>query len=306
MAVFQDAQHTTVQPRQQTHNERRQRFMGRILVLPAALWLTIFFALPLLVVLIFSVMTPDPVRQVRFPLTINQYQRILQPAYTSTLARSINTAVVTTAVCLVVGYPLAFFIATRPKRQRNFFLLLVVIPFWTNFLVRTYAWLFIMNDNGLVNSLLVNMLGVLDAPIGMVNTPFAVIVGLVYGYLPYMVLPIYSTIEKFNFRYVEAVHDLGGNDWQAFWRVVLPITMPGVIAGCVLVFIPAIGAFVTPDLLGGARALMIGNQINDAVVSPTGKPFGSALSLTLMALVMVALLIISRFGRERSTGQVIR
>jgi spermidine/putrescine transport system permease protein len=281
-----------------SYNERQRIVLGRILVWPAALWLVLFFALPLVIVLLYSLLTPDSVYQVRGPLTLNNYLRLTQASYTTTIWRSIQTALVSTLFCVLIGYPLAFFIATRPKTTRNVFLMLVVIPFWTNFLVRTYAWLFILNDNGLLNALFVNYLRLTDTSIQLINTPFAVIVGLVYGYMPFMVLPIYASVEKFNFRLVEAVYDLGGNDWQAFWRVVLPITMPGIVAGCILVFIPALGAFVSPDLLGGARALMIGSQINDAVKTTTGKPFGSALSIVLMALVGIALLIYFRFAER--------
>ncbi|MEP7285892.1 MAG: ABC transporter permease [Chloroflexota bacterium] len=283
-------------------SERRKRATGRLLVWPAAIWLLFFFVFPLIIVLIYSFLTPDSIFQVRGPLTINNYVRLTQPTYTGVIWRSLQTALVTTIISVLVGYPLAWFISTRPKETRNLFLLMVVIPFWTNFLVRTYAWLFILNDNGLINSIVKDYLHLVDTPIQLVNTSFAVTIGLVYGYLPFMVLPIYTSLEKLNFRLIEAVYDLGGNDWQAFWRVVLPLTLPGVLAGCVLVFIPALGAFVTPDLLGGAKALMMATQVNDAVSSPTGKPFGSALSIVLMALVSIALLIYFRFADRSETA----
>lgn len=285
-----------------SYNERRQWRLGALLTWPGVIFLIVFFAMPLVIVLAYSVLTPDSVNQVRAPLTLDNYMRLTRASYTSTIIRSLQMAVLTTILCLLMGYPLAFFIATRPKGLRNFFLLLVVIPFWTNFLVRTYAWLFILSENGLFNSVVVQYLRLTDQPLQLINTPFAVVLGLVYGYLPFMVLPIYTSVEKFNFRLVEAVYDLGGNDWKAFWRVVLPITRPGVIAGCTLVFIPALGSFVTPDLLGGAKALMIGNQINDAVGSTTGKPFGSALSVVLMLLVSIVLVISFRYSqRDRAT-----
>jgi spermidine/putrescine transport system permease protein len=273
---------------------RREQKLGRLLVWPAAVWMLVFFALPLLVVVAYSFMTPDRLVQARLPFTLDNYERIARATYLSVLWRSVWVALLTTALCALIGYPLAFFIATRPKGVRNLFLLLIVIPFWTNFLVRTYAWLFIMSANGPVNALVVDYLRLTATPLEMVNTPGAVLVGLVYGELPFMVLPIYASIEKFNFRLAEAAHDLGANDWQVFWRVVLPQTLPGLVAGCILVFIPSIGAFVTPDLLGGAGALMIGTQINDAVRSATQKPFGAALSLVLMGIVALALLVYFR------------
>src|SRR5579859_4549287 len=262
------------------YNQRRQRIQVRLLIWPATIWLVLFFALPLLIVVLFSFMSPSSLYFAATPFTLDNYSRVLEETYTSILMRSIWTAVISTAICVIVGYPFAFFIATRPKRSRNFFLLLVIIPFWTNFLVRTYAIMFIVNDSGLVNTILLDYLHLFGEPIQMMYTPFAVFLGLVYGYLPFMVLPIYTSIEKFNFRLVEAANDLGANDWHAFRRVMFPVTLPGVLAGCVLVFIPALGSYLTPDLLGGAKFLMIGNQITGFVLSsPTGKPFGAALSI---------------------------
>lgn len=286
-----------------SYEERRNRALGRLLIWPAAFWLVIFFALPLLVVLVFSFLTPDQYSQVKLPFTLDSYFKVADPIYTNVIVRSIIYAVETTVICLLIGYPLAFFVATRSRNVRNFFLLLVVIPFWTNFLVRTYAWLFLLSNNGLINSLLVDTFNILAQPIKMINTPFAVVIGLIYGNLPFMILPIYAAVEKFNFRLVEAVHDLGGNDWQAFWRVVLPITMPGVVAGSILVFIPSLGAYVVPDLLGGTQGLMIGLQITDAVRSLTRKPFGAALSIVLMVVVSVALLVYFRFAERSQASQ---
>ena len=286
-----------------SYEERRNRILGRLLIWPAAFWLVVFFALPLVVVLVYSFLTPDQVTQVKLPLTLDGYLKVADPVYTGVIVRSIMYAVETTVICLLLGYPLAFFVATRPRSVRNFFLLLVVIPFWTNFLVRTYAWLFILSNNGLINSLLVDTFNILSTPIKMINTPFAVVVGLIYGNLPFMILPIYASVEKFNFRLVEAVHDLGGNDWHAFWRVVLPITMPGVVAGSILVFIPSLGAYVVPDMLGGTQGLMIGMQITDAVRSLTRKPFGGALSIVMMVVVSIALLIYFRFSEQSQANQ---
>jgi spermidine/putrescine transport system permease protein len=284
------------------YNERRQRIQVRLLVWPATIWLVLFFVLPLLIVVLFSFLSPSSFYQATTPFTLDNYSRLFEDTYTTILVRSVLTAVISTAICIIIGYPFAFFIATRPKRSRNFFLLLVIVPFWTNFLVRTYAIMFIINDTGLVNTLLINYLHVITDPIHMLYTPFAVYFGLVYGYLPFMVLPIYTSIEKFNFRLVEAAHDLGANDFRAFVRVMLPVTLPGVLAGGILVFIPALGAYLTPELLGGVKHLMIGEQITDYVLnSPTGKPFGSALSIGMMAIVVVALLIYYRFGDRNAS-----
>lgn len=278
-----------------TYSERRNRVMSRILVLPGTIWLLLFFVLPLLVVVGYSFLTPSSRFQVALPITVDNYVKVADDTYTSILIRSVGTALTTTIICALIGYPMAYFIATRPKQWRNFFLMLVVIPFWTNFVVRTYAIAFMMNENGLINSLVVDYLKLTDTPLQLMFTPIAVYTGLVYGYLPFMILPMYTSIEKFNFRLMEAAADLGANDLRAFLRVMIPATMPGIAAGCVLVFIPALGAYVTSDMLGGAKFLMIGNQVKALVDSATGKPLGSALSITMMGVVIAALLVYYRF-----------
>jgi spermidine/putrescine transport system permease protein len=180
---------------------------------------------------------------------------------------------------------------------RQFALFMVILPFWTNFLVRTYAWRILLGREGTINEILLK-LGVISEPLQLLNTEFAVLIGLVYGFLPFMVLPIYASVERFDFRFVEAARDLGANDWHTFWRVVLPMTLPGVIAGCILVFIPAIGTFVTSDLLGGTRGLMIGNLIQNQFRGTGNMPLGAAVSTVMMVLVMISLMIYVRFVRR--------
>ena len=263
---------------------------GAFLALPTTLWLAIFFVLPLVIVLIVSFMSRGRGGVAIMPLTIQHYQRTFG-IFAIILWRSIGLAAMTTVVCLIVGYPLAFFISTRRSRLfQQITLFLVILPFWTNFLIRTYAWRILLGEEGTINGLLTN-LGLISEPIKMLNTQFAVLVGLVYGFLPFMVLPIYASVERFNFRYVDAAHDLGANDVRAFLRVVLPLTLPGVLAGCALVFIPSVGAFVTPDLLGGTKGLMIGNLINNQFGGSGNMPLGSALSIVMMAAVMLSLVV---------------
>jgi len=271
---------------------------GFFLALPATLWLLLFFLLPLVIVLVVSFMTRGPRGTLILPLTLEPYQDVFGPVYFPVIVRSVWIAFLTTAVCLIVGYPLGFFISTRQSaRMRNITLFLVILPFWTNFLVRTYAMQTLLGTQGTINSLL-KSLGWIQEPLELLNMPGAVLLGLVYGFLPFMVLPIYATVERFDFKLVEAAHDLGANDWKAFWRVVFPITLPGVIAGSILVFIPAIGAFITPDLLGGNRGLMIGNLIQGQFGRSNNWPRGAALSIVLMAMVMIALIIYIRFGEQ--------
>jgi spermidine/putrescine transport system permease protein len=271
------------------------------LALPGVLWLGIFFFLPLIFVLIASFLTQGVGGRAILPPTLAHYERTLT-TFRPVLVRSVNIALQTTLWCLLLGYPLAFYISTRKNAGTRLVLLfLILLPFWTNFLVRTYALKSLIGPDGIINTLLLN-LGIIARPLPMLFTPFAVILGLVYGFLPFMVLPIYAAVERLDFRYVEAAHDLGASDWHAFWRVIFPLTLPGVVAGSMLVFIPAIGSFVTPDLLGGTRGLMIGNLIAGQFGGRGNIPLGSAVSMVLIALVLVGVIIYVRFGQERAQG----
>ena len=279
---------------------KRNQSNGVFLAMPTIAWLFIFFVLPLLIVLVVSFMSRGRGGVALLPFTLQHYERTFD-VFFIILRRSISLAGLTTIICLLVGYPLAFFISTRRRRLvQQITLFLVILPFWTNFLIRTYAWRILLGEQGTINGLLLS-LSLIDEPLTMLNTQFAVLVGLVYGFLPFMVLPIYASVERFNFRYVDAAHDLGANDARAFLRVVLPLTMPGVLAGCALVFIPSVGAFVTPDLLGGTRGLMIGNLINKQFGGSGNMPLGSALSIVMMAVVMLSLLVYV-FANRRERG----
>ena len=279
---------------------RRFRQNGSLLALPTIAWLIIFFVLPLVIVLVVSFMSRGRGGVALPPFTLEHYQRTFG-VFFIILRRSISLAALTTVVCLLIGYPLAFFISTRRRRLvQQLTLFLVILPFWTNFLIRTYAWRILLGEQGTINGLLLS-LGLISEPLKMLNTQFAVLVGLVYGFLPFMVLPIFASVERFNFRYVDAAHDLGANDLRTFLRVVLPLTMPGVLAGCALVFIPSVGAFVTPDLLGGTKGLMIGNLINNQFGGSGNMPLGSALSIVMMAVVMLSLLVYV-FANRRNRG----
>ena len=269
--------------------ETRRRTTLLILLLPATVWLLVFFVLPLIFVLVCSFLQRGTYGGINWTFTLDNYQRLVSPLYWGVLWRSLQLATLTTAICLIVAYPLAFFIVTRPPRLRNVLLGLVVVPFWTNFLVRTYAWIVILGNEGVVNSLL-QSLQLIDEPLNLLFTPFAVIIGLIYGYFPFMILPLYATLERFNFTLVEAAQDLGANHFRSFWRVVFPLTKRGIIAGSVLVFVPAVGAFITPDILGGAKTLMVGNVIQNQFLQARNWPFGSALSMVLMGIVLIPVL----------------
>ena len=275
---------------------RREKVKGRLLALPAVIYLGIFFIVPLIFVLVISFMTRGSGRGGEgfyiMPFTLQAYQDAVGRIYGPVILDSVQVAFVTTIICLLLGYPLAFFIATRKtKRMQQ--------PFWTNFLVRTYTWRIILGNEGLINSFLQGV-GLTTAPIQMLNTDFAVLIGLVYGYLPFMVLPIYASVERFDFRLVEAGYDLGANDWRTFWRIVLPLTLPGVVAGMILVFIPVIGALVTPELLGGTQGIMIGTLIQNQFLKSGGNwPLGAAISMVMMGFVMLALMLSAGMPRRR-------
>jgi len=271
-----------------------------ILLLPPTIWLLIFFVIPLVIVLIYSFLERGTYGGVTWEFTLRNYQRLANDLYLNIFVRSLGLAALTTLICLIIGYPLAFFIATSSPRWRNLLLFLVIIPFWTNFLVRTYAWIIILRSEGVINTFL-QSLNLIQEPLNLLFTPFAVIVGLIYGYLPFMILPLYATIERLNFSLVEAAQDLGANDIRTFFRIILPLTTPGIIAGSILVFIPALGAFITPDILGGAKTVMVGNLIQNQFLQARHWPFGSALSMGLMILVLIPVIIYFRSSHTETS-----
>ena len=273
---------------------RHDRARAWALLAPGTLWLVLFFAVPILIMASYSVMERGTYGGVESGFTLEAYARFLDPLYLRILARTLVLAAATTLLCLVVGYPLAYAIAAA-GRWKHALLFLVVLPFWTSFLVRTYAIMFLLRDTGLVNSALM-AIGLTDAPLTLLYTPGAVLAGLVYGYLPFMVLPVYASLENLDPALLEAAESLGARPADRFARVTLPLSMPGVVAGCLLVFIPSLGAFLTPDLLGGAKQVMVGNLIQQQFGAARDWPFGSAVSFVLIALVLAAVYAFQRRG----------
>ncbi len=278
---------TSVEP-----GEGVARYPGWLLA-PGLCWAVLFFFVPLLIVFAVSFAARGTYGGVVWTFRLANYADLLHPLYFRIFAQSILFAAVTTALCLLLGFPLAYYIARLPRRRQGIWLMLVMIPFWTNFLVRTYAWMFILRTEGVMNRLLIGA-GLIDAPIELLYSDGAVVLGLVYGYLPFMVLPLYAAVERLDPALVEAAWDLYASRWSVFRRVVLPLTKPGVIAGCLLVFIPSLGAFITPDLLGGARSMMVGNLIQHEYLVVRDWPLGSALSFVLMGFLIVAMAVYYR------------
>jgi spermidine/putrescine transport system permease protein len=269
------------------------------LLAPGGLWLLVFFLIPILIMLVYSVMPRGIYGGVERGFTLEHYRRFFDPLYLDILQRTFVWSIACTVICLLLGYPVAYVIA-RGGRWKNLLLFLVVLPFWTSFLVRTFAMIFLMRDTGFINIWLLK-LGLVQDPITMLYTPFAVMAGLVYGFLPFMILPIYASLEKLDLSLLEAAEVLGARPAARFRRVTLPLSMPGVVAGCLLVFLPALGSFLTSDLLGGAKQLMIGNLVQNQFSAARNWPFGSAASFIVMTLVLAAVMLYLRV-KDRTLG----
>jgi spermidine/putrescine transport system permease protein len=268
-----------------------------VLVPPAA-WLTLLFLGPLGVIALISLMMPGA--PVEWMIDGSAYQRLLDPIYLGVLWRSLSLAVMATVLCLVLGYPLAYYIARRPPRFRRVLFFLVLVPLWTNSLVLIYGWMVMLRPNGAFDQLLQGLGFGGGEPLTILYTPAAVILGLVYWYLPFMVYPLYASIEKLDFRLLEAARDLGAGGLAVLVRVLLPLTLPGIATGCLLVFVEALGAFVVPDLLGGAKSMMLGNLVQQRFLSvPQDWPMGAAAAMLMLALLLVGMLWASRVGGSR-------
>ena len=266
-----------------------------IFLLPPALLLLATMVVPLAIVGIYSLLNRGAYGGVEAPWTASNFARLLDPLYGVIFLRSFWIAGLSTVICLLLGFPLALFIARSGKRK-NLYLSLVILPFWTSFLIRTYAWMFLLRDTGLINTWLKSA-GFISDPLPLLYNQGAVILGLVYGYLPFMVLPLYAALEQMDTSLLEAAADLGAKSWDTLWRVTIPVCMPGIQAGAILVFVPCLGTYLTSDLLGGSKTILIGNLIQNQFTASRDWPFGAALSLVLMA-VAVLLLGFTRKGER--------
>jgi len=263
---------------------------------PAAVLLAVTMLAPLAIIVVYSLLTRGAYGGVEFPWTSENYARLWDPLYGAILVRSFWIAAVATGVCLVLGFPLAMFIA-RSGSRRNLYLSLVILPFWTSFLIRTYAWMFILRDTGILNSALEG-LGIIREPLPLLYDDGVVIPRVVYGFLPFMVLPLYATLERLDPSLLEAAADLGARPWTTLTSVTLPLCAPGIRAGAILVFVPCLGTYLTSDLLGGSKTVLIGNLVQNQFTASRDWPFGAALSLALMAVAMVLLFAVRRRGEE--------
>jgi spermidine/putrescine transport system permease protein len=276
-----------------------RRSRGLSLFSPALIWLLLFIVAPLAIVLIVSLATRGPYGKTVYDFTPANFIRAFDPIYLRAYWRTIWIATTTTLLCALASYPVAYYLALRaPERWKRPLLVLTVIPFWTSFLIRTYAWILLLRSEGVINSAMMST-GLIDTPLKLLYSDFAVLVGQVYGELPFMILPIYVALDRLDVRLLEAAQDLGANRFWTFVKVTLPLSRPGLIAGIVLVFIPSLGAFITPDLLGGAKSVMIGSLIQNQFAQ-LNQPFGSALSLILTVAVLLLLAIAFKTGLKSS------
>ena len=288
---------------------KRKNLANWLLSMPALLLLLFAASGPLLIVIVYSFLTPgnyggivwefsgDAWFKVLFSQDIFDDTISLSDAHLSIFWRSVQLSFLTTLICLILGFPTAYFIATRPPKTRNILLFLITIPFWTNLLIRTFAILELIRNKGVVNNSLIS-LGIINEPINMLYTDMAIVIGMTYVYLPLMVLPIYAAMERFDFRYVEAGFDLYASRFKVMWRIILPIIKPGVIAGSILVFVPSLGAYVTPRILGGGKNLMIGNLIELQFGQGKNWPLGAALAVTMLLIVLLALIFYMRISQR--------
>jgi spermidine/putrescine transport system permease protein len=289
---------------------RRRTHPRLLLLVPALAILGVLLVVPLGIMVVYSLLTPATFGGVIWQFSLGAYLQFLferdifddalifTSAYLEIYLRSFIQALIATAGCLLIGLPTAYFMATRPREQRNLWVFLITVPYWVNLLIRTLAMLFLIRDEGPLNALLL-WLGVVERPLAIAYTNKAIAIGLIYSYLPFMVLPIYATIERFDFRLIEAAYDLYADRWTVLRRVILPLAAPGIVAGCLLVFIPSLGAFIAPDILGGGRNLMIGNMIALQFGSSRNWPFGAAAAVILMSMVLLALTF---YARARVSG----
>jgi spermidine/putrescine transport system permease protein len=262
---------------------------------PALAYLLVFMAIPLVLIISYAFLTSGRFGGVRPPITLDNVARLTEPLYVEVLFTSILTAGAATLLAFAIGFPAALAITRLSPKWQTIALIAVVLPFWTNFLIRTYAWIVLLNREGLINDGLA-LLG--QSRIDVLYTRNAVVLGLMYAYLPLMVLPIYASLQRLDPSLLEAARNLGAGGWRRFRTVLLPLTMPGILTGCLFVFIPSLGNFVIPELLGGGNSQMIGNLIRDQFLKSRDWPFGSALSLLVLALLLIIVMLQSRAARR--------
>lgn len=278
----------------------KQKNRGGLLALPMLVWSALFVGAAIVYIFVLSFLKRNPDGNgVILQFTLENYQKLMQPGYLKVFVNTIALAFQTTALCILIGYPFALLMARAQGKARSLLLMLVIVPFWTNALVRIYGWRLLMMGNGPINRLLMAT-GLIQSPLKMMNTRGAVLLGMVYGLIPFMILPVYSSAEKLDRTLISAARDLGARPWKVFLTVELPLTLPGLLSGCVLVFVPSMALFFISDLLGGTGDLLVGNLVRDQLLKSRDWPLAAALSTVLLALTGIVMLVQRKCGGKSS------
>lgn len=273
------------------------------LLYPVVIWMTCFFLIPVTLMVLVSFFTRGEFGEVIYSFNLESYIRFMDPLYLNILLKSLVIALFTTVICLVFAYPFAFFIGRAPKNFRGPLIMLVMLPFWTNSLIRTYAWIILLRTEGIINSYLIK-LNLISEPLKLLYTNTSVLIGMVYMMFPFMVLPIYSSVEKIDKSLIEAASDLGANPFKNFIKIIWPLTMPGVMAGALLVFVPTLGYFFIPDLMGGSKVILLSNLIKNQYLMARDWPFGSAISVILIIVMLIIIGGYFKITKSKDKGKV--
>lgn len=273
------------------------------LAMPYVAWAVIFTVVPLLIVLVYSFTKRDAYGNIVYEFTLGNYRNFFTPIYLNVLWRSVKLSFYSTVICLLIGYPMAFIISRAKGMKQNLMVLLFIVPLWTNFLLRTYAWMGLLREQGIINEVLMR-LGIISEPIQMLYNNGAVVLGMVYNFLPFMVLPIYSVLVKMDRSLVEAARDLGANEVTVFRRVIFPLSFPGVATGIMMVFMPAVSTFVISDLLGGGQTILLGNLIQNQFIGARNWQFGSAVSVLMMIMLIVSMTYFAKHSSKDGGGRL--
>ena len=277
--------------------KKKQAFANG-LISPMVIWSVAFVGVALLYIIGLSFMTSDGAMSTTGEWTLKNYENIFRPAYLRILLKSLSLAIQTTVICLLIGYPFGYFMARTNPKWRGILLLLIIVPFWTNALIRIYGWKILLGGNGPINEFL-KAVGLIQKPLKLLYTPGAILLGMVYALIPFMILPAYTGVEKMDWTVVEAGRDLGASPLKAFVTLTIPLTLPSIMAGCVLVFIPSVGLFFLSDILGGSKEVLVGNLINDAMKKNRDLPFAAALSVVLLAVTAGIISLYQRLGGKK-------
>lgn len=270
-------------------------------IFPAAVWMIGFFVVPIFFIFVVSLCTRGEVGEIIYSFTLTNYSRLFNPLYVDIFWKSILIAVYTTIFCLIFGYPFAYLIANGKKKYKPLFLLMIMLPFWTNSLVRTYAMIVLLRTEGIINTVLMNI-GIIKAPLHLMYNDFAVMVGMIYMMFPFMVLPLYTSLEKLDRRLLDAASDLGAGPLNKFMKITLPLTKGGIISGALLVFIPTLGLFFITDLMGGSKVVLMSNLIKNQFLTARDWPFGSAISVILIMVMLVVMIFNSKMGGNKDSA----